>query len=70
MSNGESMKKTYKLTPAQRLELVQLYIAGHKLEYIAALLGIRRESVSKLALRAGAPHRCPHMRRKDHARPV
>lgn len=53
----------YKLTPEQRTEIVRMYIEGHKLEYIAALFGIRRESVSKLALRRGAPHRCPTMRR-------
>lgn len=54
-------RKNYKLTPAERDKLVNMYIQGLKCEYIAAVLGIRRESVSKMAIRRGAPHRMPSM---------
>jgi hypothetical protein len=54
---------TRKLTELQRLEIIQMYLDGHKLEYIAALYGVRREYPSKLALRRGAPHRMPSMRK-------
>lgn len=59
---------TYKLTPAQRDTIVRMYEEGFKLEYIAALFGVRREYPSKLALRRGAAHRMPTMRRKSDER--
>ena len=51
------------LTKKQRLEIVELYKAGEKCEYIAALYGVRREYPSKLSLRRGVPHRFPSMRK-------
>jgi DNA-directed RNA polymerase specialized sigma24 family protein len=50
-------KKTYKLTPEERVKLVNMYLQGLKGEYIAAVFGIRRESVNKAVRRAGAPYR-------------
>jgi len=58
-------RKTYRLTQAERQKLVNMYLQGLKCDYIAAVFGIRRESVSKMALRRGAPHRMPSMRRKQ-----
>ena len=52
-------KKTYKLTPAERDDVLRMYQEGYKCEYVAALFGIRRESVSKLAIRRGARQRRP-----------
>jgi hypothetical protein len=52
------------LTYEQRREIVMMYDRGDKLEYIAALFGVRREYPSKLALRWGSPHRMPSMRKK------
>jgi hypothetical protein len=47
-----------KLTPEQQAEVYRMYVENRfKCEYIGALFGIRRESVSKLALRRGAPKR-------------
>ena len=46
-----------KLTPEQHDQVLRLYLDGFKCEYIGSLFGIRRESVSRLALRKGAPKR-------------
>ena len=62
--------RTYKLTPAQRDTIVRMYEDGFKCEYIAALFGVRREYPSKLALRRGAVHRMPTMRRKSDERRI
>ena len=63
---GETMaNKPYTLTVQQRLDIVRMYEEGHKLEYIAALFGVRREYVSKLALRRGVSYRCPNMRKRN-----
>jgi hypothetical protein len=59
--------RTYKLTPEQRDAIVRMYQDGFKCEYIAALFGVRREYPSKLALRRGAAHRMPTMRRNVDA---
>jgi len=58
-------RNTYKLTYQQRREIVLMYEEGHKLEYIAALYGVRREYPSKLALRWGSAHRMPSMRKRN-----
>lgn len=63
-------QKNYRLTPDERAKLVRMYLQGLKCEYIAAVFGIRRESVSKTALRYGAPHRMPSMRRISRAAEV
>jgi len=52
---------SHKLSYGQRREIVKMYEEGHKLEYIAALYGVRREYPSKLALRWGSKPRMPGM---------
>lgn len=61
-TNGQSTHKH--LSEKQRREIIQMYEEGHKLEYIAALYGVRREYPSKLALRRGSPMRMPSMGKK------
>ena len=51
------MKKTYKLTPEQRDEIVRLFRAGVKVDAIAAQFGVGREYPGKLAHRRGEPRR-------------
>jgi hypothetical protein len=63
-------RKTYRLTPEERDKVVRMYIQGLKCDYIAAVMGIRREGVSKLAIRRGVPHRMPSMRRISRAAEV
>jgi hypothetical protein len=55
-----------KLTYEQRREIVRMYEEGLKLEYIAALYGVRREYPSKLAIRWGSPLRVPSMSKKKN----
>ena len=55
-------KKANRLTPAERDDVLRMYEEGYKCEYVAALFGIRRESVSKLAIRRGARQRRPIIR--------
>ena len=53
-----------KLSDEQRAEIVQMYIDGtEKIEYIAAIFGVRREYVSHLAIRRGVPMRRPQSSR-------
>lgn len=56
------MKRTYKMTPAQRFRAIQRYRKGEPLKNIAADYGVVTSSISELARRHGEPHRRPWKR--------
>jgi hypothetical protein len=50
-------KWNYKLTPEQRLDIIERYAAGEKVEAIGELYGVRGATVVKMARSAGVPPR-------------
>jgi len=57
----------WKLSHDQKIRLVQMYNDGEKVEYIAAVFGIRRQSAGQLALRWGATRRRKRRESKKQA---